>query len=281
MTTLSRRTALITASAFAAGSSTIQSPARASLNLDLTKPSDNVYAIVKMQGDVSGKTMYPWGQGHIYGVLDGEMATAMLRFQSCRIGEHRWRNDGAYVFRYRGMIFYQDYDTGEFIDSYRNPYTDQDCEVRHFRTSIGEYAYTETGTESARSFDGEVGKSYDGGYILPWQRAGDRLFVTLDERVLYRRPSDNALRLDNAILRYQANWSEVNNPELTAAETQSSWQTAISWFTWLDMGDRPGMHMQGGNGYKFSSLDDLPDAFTAFAEAKFPGVLTEPISWDD
>lgn len=258
-----------------------QAQSRNSLNLDFSKPADNVYAIIKMQGDVSGKTMYPWGQGHIFGVEDNKMAVPMLRFQSCRVGEHRRRNDGAYTFRYRGMIFYQDFETGAFINTYVNPYTGEECEVRHFRTSIGEYAYTDKGTVSAREFTGETGHSYEDGYLLQWERAGDRVFVTLDERVRYQRPSDGAWRVDNAILRYESSWTELNDPDRTAATTSTSWQTQIQWFEWLNMGDRPGMHMQGGNGHKFMSMDDLPPDFVDFAEAMFPGAITDPITWDN
>lgn len=283
---MNRRTILKTMAATGAsaltGSAGHAATSSNALALDLANnPSDNVYAIVKMQGDVSGKTMYPWGQGHIFGVQDGELAAPMFRFQSCRVGEHKRRNDGSYTFRYRGMIFYQDYETGAFIDTYTNPYTGKECDVRHFRTSIGEYTYTDKGTVSANAFTGETGHSYEDGYLLQWERAGDRVFVSLDERVRYRRPSDNALRLDNAILRYESSWTELNNPDVTAAMTSTSWQTAISWFTWLDMEGTPGMHMQGGNGHKLMSIDELPSDFVDFAEAKFPGAVTDPITWDD
>ena len=144
-----------------AASAGLISPARASsrtsLNLDLTKPADNVYAMVKIQGDVSGKTTCSWGQGQTFGVQDNELAVPMPRFQSGRIGAHRRRNDRSYEFRFRGMIFYQDYKTGAFIDTYTNPYTGKECKVRNFRTSAGYYYITEKDPLPPEGFVGESG----------------------------------------------------------------------------------------------------------------------------
>ena len=253
---------------------------RASLNLDLTKPADNVYAMVKIQGDASGRTTCTWGQGQIFGVRDNELAVPMLRFQSGRIGAHRRRNDGSYEFRFRGMILYQDFETGEFIDTYVNPYNGKECTVRNFRTNAGYYYLTEKGTLPPEEFVGESAHLHADGYVLQWERAGEYAYVTSDERIKYLRRSDNAWRVDNALLRYEVNWADLNDPNLTSVEASTSWQTQIQWFEWLDMGDLPGMHMQGGNGRKFLSTDQLPERFVARAESLFPGSITDPITWE-
>lgn len=248
------------------------------IGLDLSKPEDNVYAIVKIQGDVGGKTTYSWGQGNIFGIKDGEMATPLLRYQSARLGRYFKQVDGSYIFKYRGLIFYQDFETGAFIDEFTNPYTDQTVAVKHYKTSIGQFSYTTKGPKAARAFTGNSGKPYGDPYILPWIKASNRIWVMLDERVEYERPSDKEWRRDNAILRYESNWDELNNPDLTAASATSSFQTHIDWFTWLNMKGETGGIMQGGMGQKFKSLDEFPSEFVEFAERKYPGSLTEKIT---
>ena len=245
--------------------------------LDLTRPADNVTAIVKVQGDISGKLTGFWGQGHIFGILDSQMAVPMLRYQSARIGRYFRQADGSYVFRYRGMIFYQDYETGEFIDEFQNPITGKTVSVRHYQTSIGQFSYTVLGPKSTRDFVGTTGKPYGQPYVLPWIQGGDRIWVMLDERVEYQRPSDGAWRRDNAVFRYETPSDELMDPALTAASASSSFQTHIDWFTWLDMPGHPGGLMQGGAGRKFFDLDAFPAEFTEFAERRFPGSLTNPI----
>lgn len=246
--------------------------------LDLTNPQDNVEAIVKIQGDTSGKKMYSWGHGHIYGAIDGQLTIPMLRYQLMRVGRHLRQDDGSYLFKYRGAIFYQDYDTGAFIDEFYNPITKEIVPVKHWKSSIGQFLYTALGPVTTRKFTGNFGKEYRGKpYILPWLRGGDRVWVMLDERVEYKRPSDGVWRRDNAILRYEAPWDELMDPGRTFCSSSSSFQTDIAWFTWLNMKDQRGSMIQGGMGRKFEAIDDLPKDFVAFAEERYPGVLTDPI----
>jgi len=244
--------------------------------LDLTKPEDNLHAIVKVQGDISGETTYTFSQGEVYGVLPRKVADPMFKYQSARVGRYLKQLDGSYLFRYRGMIFYQDFDSGEFIEEYTNPYTDKTVKVKH--CSIGAYFLTTLGAKPLKEVEGTFSDSKDKPYILPWQRLGDRIWVSLDERVRYKRPSDGNWRVDNAIFRYQSSWSDLNNPERTSARTSSSWQTSIDWFSWLNMTETPGRHMQGGVGAKLNSIEEYPKAFYDFAETQYPGILSDPIT---
>lgn len=244
---------------------------------DFALPHDNVEAIVKIQGDLTGIPTINWRQGHILGVVEDRMAVPMLRYQSAQLGRFIRQDNGDYLFRYRGVFVYQDYETGEFLESYENPFTGKMVPVRHFRTSIGEYSYTDLGPKPSRNFNGQTGHKYGTPYRLPWVRAGDEIWVTLDERVEYSRPSDGAWRRDNAFIRYATAWSDLMNPDLTSTPASSSFHTHVDWFTWLDMPDHPGGLMQGGSGRKFFGISDLPEDFLNFAESKFPGVLTTPV----
>lgn len=246
--------------------------------LDLTKPEDNMHAIVKIQGDVSGEMVYAFGQGEIYGVLPDAVGDPMFKYQLARIGRYLKMPNGSYLYKYRGMIFYQDFETGEFIDEYTNPYTNKTVKVKHWHSSAGAYYYTTRGPRPIKELKGTFAGVKDESYILPWQRLGDRVWVSLDERVRYQRPSDGEWRVDNAILRYQSSWTDMNNPELTSARTTSSFQTSIDWFTWLDMKGTPGRHMQGGLGAKLNNIGEYPKAFYDYAEATYPGILSGPVS---
>lgn len=277
------RRSVLTASALSSVGLGLAGPAQAitdsSAALDLTRPEDNVKAIVKIQGDLSGKTTYSWGHGHIFGVVDGQMATPMLQYQSMRMARYFQQDHGSYLFAYRGAIFYQDYETGEFIDEFKNPFTNETVAVKHWKSSIGRFLYTPQGPKAAANFKRNVGKDYTNKpYILPWLRGGDRVWVMLDERIEYERPSDGAWRRDNAILRLETPWAELMDPELTSSSASTSFQTDIDWFTWLGMSGHEGSLMQGGLGRKFESLEDLPVSFVEFAESRYPGILTDSIT---
>lgn len=241
---------------------------------DFSRPEDNVEAIVKIQGDTSGRATYNWRQGHVFGLVDGQMAVPMMRYQSAQIGQFIRQGAGSFAFKYRGIFVYQDFETGAFIDEFENPFTNEKVAVKHFKTSIGEFSYTPLGPKPSARFKGNTGHPYGTPYILPWVRSADHVWVTLDERVEYARPSDGVWRRDNALIRYEAKWAELMNPALTSVAASSSFHTHVDWFTWLNMPGHPGGLMQGGAGRKFFSLSELPEDLVAFAEDRFPGALS-------
>jgi hypothetical protein len=236
-----------------------------------------VRAFVKLTGDLSGKSTCGWTRGELFGLLDGEMARPLVRYESARSGRHLLQPDGSYKYVYRGLILYQDYATGEYIDTLLNPYTGKQVEVKHFATSIGEYTISENGIIPSRAFKGESAKVHSGPFILPWTVLENRVWVTSDERVRYQRPSDGEYRVDNAILRYGGYLDELEDPSLTFARCESSWQTQLNWFSWLAMGEKKGMIMQGGAGLKLRSAAELPESFKKFGERIFPGSLRNMI----
>jgi hypothetical protein len=242
--------------------------------IDFRSPRDNVRAFVKLTGDVSGASKCIWTRGEIFGLVDGEMARPLARYESARVGRYLPQADGSYRYVYRGLILYQDFESGEFVDAIVNPYTGKQVEVKHYATSIGEYTISPNGIIPSKAFKGESAKVHAGPFILPWTILGDRVWVTSDERVRYQRPSDGEYRVDNAILRYAGHLSELEDESLTSARCESSWQTQLNWFSWLEMGSIKGMVMQGGAGTKLKSAAELPAKFTNFAERKFPGFLT-------
>lgn len=245
---------------------------------DLTRAPDTVEAVVKLQGDLNGAPTIQWRQGHILGLVEGQMAVPMLRYQSAQLGRFIRQDNGDFRFKYRGVFVYQDYETGEFLETYQNPFTGKTVEVTHFRTSIGEFSYTTLGPKPSRKFKGQTGHAYGTPYHLPWVRAGDKVWVTLDERVEYERPSDGAWRRDNAFIRYETDWDALMDPTKTAVPASSSFHTHVDWFTWLDMPGHPGGLMQGGAGRKFFDLSDLPQDLLSFVDEKFPGALSDPIA---
>jgi hypothetical protein len=78
-------------------------------------------------------------------------------------------------------------------------------------------------------------------------------------------------------LRYGGYLDELEDSSLTFARCESSWQTQLNWFSWLAMGEKKGMIMQGGAGLKLRSAAELPAPFKNFAERTFPGSLREMI----
>lgn len=261
------------------GACQAQSVIRNPHDINLGDPQDNVYAIIKILGDVSGAPTTWWSDGHIFGSQEGEMIRPLMKYQSVKKGRFIKQDNGDYKYLYQGITLYLDYETEDLLDSFTNPYTNERVKVRHYKTSIGEYSYSKEGMKPSAKFKGRVNKDKapKKPYLLEWNRVGDIISTMLDERVEYQRPSDGVWRRDNAILRYQSYWSELINGDVSAARARLNLQAQTDWFTWLNMNDQPGAIIQGGEGYKFNSLEDVPGRVLALAEQPFPGLLQKPI----
>jgi hypothetical protein len=250
------------------------------VRLDLARAEDNVRAIVKLQGDTGGATSYNFTHGTVHAIQNDAIAVPLVNYQAARKSEFRERGDGVFEFRFIGMILYTDPVSGAFVDSIDNPLTGKRVAVKHWRSSIGRYYYTPTGAKPVAAFEGTAGAVKDGKpYLLPWVEIGEELHVTLDERVRYKRPSDGAWIVDNAIMRYAGPRDALLDRATTSVDCVSSWATAISAFPWLELPEPRPMLLQSGAGQKVKSLDDFPWPFRAFAEKTFPGALTGSINW--
>ena len=70
--------------------------------------------------------------------------------------------------------------------------------------------------------------------------------------------------------------SELSNPDIPAAETQSSYHLQTNWYPWMHMADHAGGVANFESGVKFFSVDELPEKFRADSERLYPGVFDEP-----
>lgn len=253
-------------------------PARRT-ELNFTDPAFNVEALARILGDSTGKPTWTWSSGRLFAARkEGEFVDPILDYQGCKVITFRPIADGGFEMRFRGTILFMALGESVPLEIYKNPWNGNEAKVTHFRTSLGRIIYTPKGIVPIPTFKGEMGDNHSP-FLLPWERVGDDLWVTLDERVRYQRPSDNEWRVDNAINRYRCSASELANPKRTSVAAEFSWHTQLNWMTFLGMGDAPGGVMWGGAGKKYASLDALPTPFVDAAEKRFPGILTKPIDW--
>ena len=159
----------------------------------------------------------------------------------------------------------------------KNPVTGEANKVVHFKTSGGSSVYTTNGPYSLGGLKANA-PSLDGKpFVMPWEIHGDDAWCTYDERVDYIRPVDGAHRVDNAVNRYHVKLSQLMDPKQPNCDADTMWSTEINWFTWMNMGARPGHIMWAGMGRHYRSLADYPKATLEQGEAKFPGFLTKTI----
>lgn len=248
--------------------------------VDFSSPETNLLGLVRLLGDTSGKPVFGWSHGQVYGVLQGELSQLLFDYEAVQRREFKRLDDGSWVKGYRGLILFKDPQTGKVIDNFLNPFTNEENRVIHFKTSFGAAVYTPTGAYSLVAFKSEDQTEEGAPFIMPWTTVRDDVWATYDERVAYENTAGE-WRVDNAVYRYHSSMEELTNPEITAPHANMMWSTELNWFSTMGMGDTPGNIMWAGMGRKYFSVDELPAYYMSEAENRYPGFITNPIDWTE
>lgn len=245
---------------------------------DLSNPVDNLEVYVKLRGRIDGAETYSWTAGEAYGSRPGKIAEPLFDIQTCL--RAKWVSDGesGYTFNYRGMIVFFEPGTMLPLKTWRNPLNNLDVTPIHYHTSLAELAFTPGGIKGgvldlAEPTSGMIKDKF----IQPTHVVGDDLWMLGDERMIYTRPSDGAVRVDNLINRYHGRLSELEDRSRPGAHCNSTWTAELNWFPWMQLDGIDGHLFWGGMGRKYFSLDELPPSFIAVAESLWPGAFDEPL----
>ena len=93
-------------------------------------PEWNRDALARLSGDMDfGKVKHGWYSGSVCGVREGEALRPLMDFEgfsSIRLVDN---GDGTYQRLLRETVYYKDLDTGEVMETYLNPYTNEEVKV--------------------------------------------------------------------------------------------------------------------------------------------------------
>jgi Protein of unknown function (DUF1838) len=270
--------AATSSSAFAATKGPTAPPAP----FDPKNPEHNLIAFAKIIASLDGAPVWSWSHGRVFGILkENELAMPLMDYVSGQLNQVRRLKDGSYQRGYRGLIMFTNLDSDRVIDEWKNPITGETNKVVHFKTSGGSSVYTANGPYSLGGINAKAPALDDKPFVMPWTFVGDDAWCTYDERVDYIRPVDGAHRVDNAVNRYHVKLSQLLDPKQPNCEANSSWSTEINWFTWMNMGARPGHIMWSGMGKRYRTVAEYPKSTLEQGEKRFPGFLTKTIDWSE
>lgn len=246
-------------------------------NLDLSKPLDNLTALLKLQADLSGKAVIGAFPGKAWGWVPGE--GNVLLFNTYGIGSSRllWNDeDQAFRLYHRELLYYCDPKTGEVLDTWLNPLTGRRMEVLHI-------------------FNDPVNRLYSlkpGPFAppYPYQVQDDRLVFQIDvlrsteknpmTRKDYPLQSQQDLYQSGELWAISGSWKEVNDPKVTSAACHTAWARVSMWLPFMEMGNRPGQMIYHSQSFKLmNGAEGLPPAILAYTRQHHPEYLEPPTEW--
>ena len=276
MLSTDRRTFLI-GGALASASALLPKQSTAAISkssqlFDLSTPSGNLDAFVKVMGDLSGKPSWIVAQGRIYARRPNEMPLPILAVEGVRYVRFE-RTDEGYRFHLRDWAFYKDLESGEPIDRFDNPFTGAVNETRHILTGFYSWTLGPNGQE-VPNYGGEAWL-VDRPFLLPWTFDGDLVAVPLELLVKY--VSGNA---GGEWMNFATSAEALDDRSLTSAPTTLVWTGDSGWIRWMDMGELPGRTLWQSTGQKHHDVSELRPELVRAAERYFPGSFADPEGYE-
>lgn len=239
---------------------------------DPQDPVDNLNGFVRIMGDLTGTPHWMIAQGRIYALQDGEMPVPLVGVNGLRYLKFE-RDVDEFVMSLRDWGYYTDYETGELLESYTNPYTGETNTPAPLLTRYTSWRMGPNG----QTMDGYTGEAWlmDRPLRMPWSFQGDMTTVTLELLVKYGDGGFGAEWVNMS-----TKTADFADRTQTSTPMQYSWTGYSPWMRWLNMGDRPGRTLWNSNGFKTASLAPLDPAVRRIYDRFYPGSLDAPETYE-
>lgn len=246
-------------------------------------PAYNVKVLGRLQGDLTGKRVYVMRDGLVFGLVPGEgpalndYGRLLYRVQGCTVRELRLAADGSLRERSRSWLFYRDATTGEFLEKFRNPYTNESLSVPVFRAGISGTTLTAAGPEIHADF-GMESSIFGQPPLLDWQFRGSRLALYRHGFTRWRENATGHLRTEFTLDCWLCDPAQVADESFTHIPNDHSWTSQTEWQSWLGMRGRPGAMLWRNDSSFFGDVAKLPQEFVLRSEQKLPGIFTSSLN---
>jgi hypothetical protein len=283
---MGRRSAMLGAGALVAGMA-VRADAATKAVLDTGNPQSMMMILAKLQGDLSGKILYGYQRGQVYGLIGGQglplsdYGRRLYDYEGASVGRSRVLANGDVETRSRSWLFYTDPATGAYLKRWRNPITGNDVPVPPFRGGISGGVLTPRGPRVSANFTMES-TVFDRPTALEFVTIGDRSWVSRHAFTRWTPKGSSQARTEMTMDTWVVATRDLLNPKLSAIPATSSWTSQTEWQTWLQMpSGQAGQQLWRSDGMKTHKVDALPAAFVAQCKAEHPGILTDPIEFVD
>lgn len=243
--------------------------------LPIHDPVFNVRILGRLQGDLSGKPVFAYRQGRVFGLEPGNgpslsaYGRLLYRTEGCTVRRARLRKDDAIEERTRNWLFYKDVRTGAYLDSYLNPYTLERVPVPTFRAGITGGVIGTRGPELIANFPMES-TVFDTPLLLDWHFVGDRAWIHRQAFTRWQESSSGAFRTEMTLDCWVCRAADVADGGLGHIPNAYSWTSQTQWQSWLKMDNHPGAMLWRHDGIVVSSVDELPVEFVTRSRTSLP-----------
>jgi len=289
----SRRDVLLGAAAAGMAATAVPGVSKAAnMPLRLDDPAWNRDTFARLQGNLDfGKVKYGSYEGTVCGVRDNEIVRPLMGFEGFSCARLIDNGDGSYQKVLRELVYYKDLQTGEVLETYLNPYTNEEVRVvpvanDPFNVVIEKYYPKGPSYGGLRKQDAERKPM-----ILPFRVISDETVALASDIHLYypsalqpdewpRESSGKMVRVSE-MFRYVIPRADLEDPTKTSIEYTGSWSRITPWLPWMLMGQAPGHIFYVGTMGGYDNLDMVSPQVLAYAEKHHPKYFDAPTKWEE
>lgn len=255
--------------------------------VDLTTAAGSAETMARIAGNLNpAATKHGWYRGRIMGVSPDGPVRDLLGIKglsSQRLQPLADRPGWKLMQKEVGIFF--DLESGEVVDQWDNPYTSETVDILHIANPSVSRTI-EPVIRDARFYEDPEGEIEEGiPFLLPWQRAGDRIFVE-DHRhlwvknpldpMVWKRETSGAMIQVSDMMSFNVRASDLADPTLMSLESWGSWVHVRPWQPWMLMGDAPGHCLYNCFTGSADTLDDIPRDIVQVVRERHPDFLSPP-----
>ena len=159
--------------------------------IDLMTGPGNKVGYARLNGDLDeSKQKYGWFKGFIMAIRPNKPILDALGFQGFGVSRLEKQADGSYAKILREVGLYTDLRTGEVLEEWKNPMTNENVRVVHIANDPFNYVIEDHFPEPPKFGDLNQEEIPKIPFILPWQQRGDRLDMEIHINLFYPNALD-------------------------------------------------------------------------------------------
>ena len=277
--------AMAGASTIAAGMAAMSgSPAQAAKAkrkpVDFKDPAQNLKSFIKITGDLDPtKESVGWFGGTIYGNRGVEALKPLVGVQGVGMLRVKPMGENTYRLFNREFATYTDLKTGEILETWKNPYTEEVVEVVPIKNMI---VNAQVAPIVEQDFDGHKVKFP---FTPPWILQTDKAFSLFEIHAAFPNPmkpdawpreSAGPINRTSEMFQRMCNLEDLERDDVSAANYVGTWTRVGPWLPWMLMGQADGHILYRSFMNRAGKVQNLPPTLLAYMEKKYPDFLKAP-----
>jgi len=255
--------------------------------IDFSDPAQSLRAFIKLMGNLDPAVETPsWFGGTLFADFRRDRPLKpLMGVEGFGVLRTERQPDGSYRVFNRELAFYTDLKTGEYLDTWINPFTKEECDVKpihNMQVNAHMIVSEKYGTAIEMDFDGNL---LEVPLPLVWQSFGDKLFSEFAVHTMFpnelkpdvwpRESSGPVVRIAEIFQRI-ADLAELENPDVTSADYSGTWTRVGPWLPWMRQGQADGNLVFSTFMTKLKSADELSPRFRQQIETRLPEYFVAP-----